>query len=82
MVINFEGIFFFNLGTGSIDFFKKVMCNLKRNLNDSSTDLVNLEPNEIPSESEVIIYSRITMKRYSTINVDEGKIIFGNVHGI
>ncbi|XP_060873488.1 uncharacterized protein LOC132947255 [Metopolophium dirhodum] len=57
--------------TGNSVSSKSVMCYYKGNMMDSSTELINLDPKEIPCECEVIIYSRFTINKLSVIDVDK-----------
>ncbi|XP_060852996.1 uncharacterized protein LOC132930904 [Rhopalosiphum padi] len=59
------------MSVGGTDFSKKVMCYIKGNLMESSTDLANLEAKNIPCECEVIMYSRFSINEFSIINIDE-----------
>jgi len=63
-------------GTGSSCISKSIMCRLMGNLDEFNSELVNLQPKDIPRECDMIIYSRFSVNRLSVINVDEGKFIF------
>lgn len=44
-------------------------------MNDLDSTLIKLDPKEIPSECEFIIYSLFSIDEVSVIDVDEGKYI-------
>jgi len=52
------------------------MCEFKGNLKEFNNNSVDLDPQSIPIECEVIIYSTFTINILSFIDVDEGKYIF------
>lgn len=62
--------------TENSSFSKSIMCFFKGNMKATDSELVDLEPKDIPCECEVIIYSRFSIDKLSVINVDEGKFIF------
>jgi len=50
------------------------MCHIRGYMKESSLDLINLEPKDIPPECEVIVYGRAPIDENSVIKVDEGKV--------
>ncbi|XP_003246661.1 uncharacterized protein LOC100574284 isoform X1 [Acyrthosiphon pisum] len=57
--------------TGNSISSKSIMCYYKGNMMDSSTELISLDPKEIPCECEIIIYSRFSINQLSVIDVDK-----------
>lgn len=49
------------------------MCEFRGHLSLSNPILPELEPEGIPAECEVIVYSRFSIDKFSMIDVDVGK---------
>ncbi|CAI6363098.1 unnamed protein product [Macrosiphum euphorbiae] len=57
--------------TGNSISSTSIMCYFQGNMMDSSTELISLDPKEIPCECEIIIYSRFSINKLSVIDVDK-----------
>ncbi|XP_025192688.1 uncharacterized protein LOC112592753 [Melanaphis sacchari] len=55
----------------SSNFSKQVMCYFKGHMDESDITLLDLDPKKIPSECEVIIYTRFQINELSRLDVDE-----------
>ncbi|XP_025194922.1 uncharacterized protein LOC112594380 [Melanaphis sacchari] len=55
----------------SSNFSNKVMCYFKGHMDEIDITLIDLDPKKLPSECEVIIYSRFKINELSIIDVDE-----------
>lgn len=62
--------------TGNSISSTSIMCYFQGNMMDSSTELISLDPKEIPCECEIIIYSRFSINKLSVIDVDKSKLFF------
>lgn len=62
------------MSPGGNDFSKSIMCYYSGNMGESNTELINLEPKNIPCECEVIIYGRFSINSVSKLDVDTGHL--------
>lgn len=62
--------FMISVATGNECIPKSIMCYYEGNMMESSTELVDVEPKEIPCECEILIYSRFSIDIMSNVDVD------------
>lgn len=60
-----------NVSSDSIDYSKTVICFFKGDLNNCDKNLIKLDPKDIPSECELIMYGSFSINELSVIDVDE-----------